>query len=240
MKAIVLAGGRGTRLKPHTEEIPKPLLPIHGKPILEILLLQLSSFGFNEISLCLGHHSESFDVFLTERRDALPDNLQITSFKESKPLGTAGAVRQVDFRGENCLVINGDVLTNQNLRELMTWHERQSSLLTIATKNIENRLELGILELDKEHTVSGYKEKPVATHTVSMGVYVYSPETVKYIEENERIDFPDLVLRLLQNNQKVTAFPSSAFWLHIGTPEQYRKAESLLAENKDLFNVGNR
>jgi NDP-sugar pyrophosphorylase family protein len=223
MKAVVLAGGKGRRLAPFTVVFPKPLVPIGDRPVLEILLRRLAQFGITEVILSVDHLAELMMAFV-EGNPSLKKLLTIRYVRDEKPGGTAGPLAGMEGLDETFLVTNGDVLTTLDLSALIAHHKQQNAALTIAVHKKEVPIDLGVLELENGVVVD-YKEKPRLHYNVSMGIYVYEPRVLKYIEKGSYLDFPDLVLRLIKNGEKVVGFENDAAWLDIGRPEDYARAQ---------------
>jgi NDP-sugar pyrophosphorylase family protein len=223
MRAVILAGGRGARLAPYTTVIPKPLLPVGDKPILEIVCRQLARAGFTHITLTLGYMSEYFKTFLAQHR-ALRRAVAIDFIEETRPTGTAGSLASVPGLGGTFLVMNGDVLTTLDYQDLVRHHRESGAAITIASHHKLVKIDLGILQLNGRAEVTGYVEKPTMTYPVSMGIYVYDARALKHIEPGEYLDFPDLVLRLIAAGEKVAAYPNDALWLDLGRHEDLLEA----------------
>ena len=238
MKAVILSGGRGTRLSPFTMVIPKPLVPIGHKPILDIIIRQLINADFTDITLTLGYLAEIIQAYFQSVED-LSSKKTINYIRESKPLGTAGSLGLLDstFK-ESFLVMNGDILTSLSYKDLYKYHCENKGMLTIATHNKKIKIDLGVIETDDQNQVKNYIEKPEESFNVSMGIYVYKPEVLSFIKKNEYLDFPDLVLRLLENGEKVVTFPNNSFWMDIGRPEDYAIAQEKFAQMKNIFLPG--
>jgi len=242
MKAVILAGGRGTRLAPITFILPKPLVPVGDMAILEVVMRQLRHHGFTEVTLTLGYLAELIQAFFHQHK-ALSQALNLRTVVEEKPTGTAGSVAAVPGLregGEPFLVMNGDILTTLDYRALMDAHRAAGADLTIATYHKRHTIDLGVLELSEGDTpgharVVGYREKPSHTYPVSMGIYVYNPEVLDLIQPGEYLDFPTLVLRLIERGGYVQAYESDAIWLDIGRPEDYIEAQRLFAERQPEF-----
>jgi NDP-sugar pyrophosphorylase family protein len=190
MKAVILAGGKGTRLKPYTTVFPKPLMPINDKPILEIVVRQLKSYRFNEIIMAVGHLAE---LIMTFFNDGSKYGINIKYTREDKPLGTAGplALMKEELK-ETFLMMNGDVLTTLDYSDLVNYHKKNKAIATIALKKRAVKIDFGVPEVDKANNIVGYTEKPKINYLVSMGVYAFDPRILEYIEPNECLDFPDL------------------------------------------------
>lgn len=235
MRAVILAGGRGTRLAPYTHVIPKPLLPVGETPILEIVIRQLVAAGFDHITLTLGHLSTYFRAFIDQSPE-LRRMVKIDSVVETHPTGTAGSLASVPDLDESFLVMNGDLLTTLDYRALMDYHRRHEAELTIALHRKAVPIDLGIVELANDgETVSGYVEKPTLHYSVSMGVYVYSPAALQEIGRDEFLDFPDLVLRLVGLGRRVRAFPNDAEWMDLGRHEDFETAQEIMARRGHEF-----
>lgn len=236
LRAVILAGGKGTRLAPFTASFPKPLVPLGNKPVLEVLIAWLHSHGITDITLTLGHLKALLRAYFAESSD-LSDSLRLRYVEESTPTGTAGSLAMVPDLDETFLVMNGDLLTNLNLHELVAWHRARGAAVTIAAHRRRVKVDLGVLDLDAAQDIVGYHEKPEHLHHVSMGVYVYEPHVLRYITSGQYLDFPDLVHRLLAAGEKVSAFVNESLWLDIGRPDDYARAQELFAERREEFEL---
>ena len=236
LRAVILAGGKGTRLAPFTVNFPKPLVPLGDTPILEILIRRLMRFGITDVTLTLGHLAELVQAYFHHRKH-LAEKLNLRYVHEEEPTGTAGSLTLVPELTSTFLAMNGDLLTNLDLNALVQFHRDQKALLTIATHIRNVKIDLGVLEFDKDHRITGYHEKPEHTYHVSMGIYVYEPAVLKHIERGRYLDFPTLVLRLIERGEKVCAYPTDCMWLDIGRPDDYAKAQELYAEKKEEFDL---
>ena len=222
MKAVILAGGLGTRLKPYTTVFPKPLMPIGESPILEIIIKQLKAKGFNDITLAVGHLSELIMAFFN---NGSKYGLKIEYSKEEKKLGTAGGLGLLKNKLEDdFLVMNGDVLTGLDFSEFLGFHKETGSIATIALNRRHVDIDFGVVELDENRTLIGYIEKPKIDYLVSMGVYAFNESILEYIPSHEYLDIPDLMKRLLSEGEKVNGFIHDGYWLDIGRPDDYIKA----------------
>ena len=222
MKAVILAGGLGTRLKPYTTVFPKPLMPIGESPILEIIVKQLKAKGFNEITLAVGHLSELIMAFFN---NGSKYGIKIEYSKEEKKLGTAGGLGLLKNKlVDDFLVMNGDVLTGLDFSEFLEFHKKTGSIATIALNRRHVDIDFGVVELDENRTLIGYIEKPKIDYLVSMGVYAFNESILEYIPSHEYLDIPDLMKRLLSEGEKVNGFIHDGYWLDIGRPDDYIKA----------------
>jgi len=222
MKAVVLAGGKGTRLAPYTKILPKPLMPIGDMPILEVLLLQMKRAGVTDVILTVGHLAELLRAFF---RDGDRLGLHIEYSVEDQPLGTAGPLSLVtDQLDDTFLVTNGDVLTTLDLRQLRQAHQASGAIATIASHARKVKVDLGVLQFDGSDELRGYIEKPVYEFFVSMGIYVFEPRVLQYIPYNQYLDFPDLVLKLIQNGERVRGYRFDGYWQDLGRADDYEQA----------------
>ncbi|RJP52186.1 MAG: nucleotidyltransferase family protein [Anaerolineaceae bacterium] len=232
MKAVVLAGGKGARLAPYTKILPKPLMPIGDMPILEVLLRQMKYSGITDITLTVGHLSELLKAFF---QDGHQWGLDIDYSYEDKPLGTAGPLALVKGLDETFLVTNGDVLTTLDLKKLLAFHQKDGSLATIAVHERQVHIDLGVVQSNSDHAITGYIEKPTYDYTVSMGIYVFEPCVLDYIPLGEYLDFPDLILKLIAAGQKVAAYPFDGYWMDLGRADDYQKANEDFNAMKTQF-----
>jgi len=221
MKAVVLAGGKGSRLAPYTKILPKPLMPISDMPILEIILLQLKAAGINDIVLTVGHLSELLHAFF---RDGSQFGINITYSHEECPLGTAGPIALVNGLDETFLVINGDVLTTLDSRDLIRFHREQKAIATIAAHHRQSKIDLGVIQKDGDCRITGYIEKPIYDFLVSMGIYVFEPAILSWIPPQQYLDFPNLVKKLVDAGEKVVAYQFDGYWEDLGRPDDYERA----------------
>lgn len=221
MRAIILAGGKGTRLAPYTSVFPKPLVPIGDMPILQVIIHQLRHYGFTHITLTVGHLATLLQAFF---RDGGQYGVRIDYVIEDEPLGTAGPLVFVPDLKEAFLVMNGDVLTTLNYTELVQYHKRMGAMATVAMHRRQVKIDLGVIQLDGDNRVKGYIEKPLYDYNVSMGIYVFAPRVLSYIPSGEYFDFPDLVQRLLESGETILGYPYEGYWLDIGRPDDYEQA----------------
>jgi len=225
-RVVILAGGKGTRLRPFTVSFPKPLVPLGDKPILEILLRRLAALGFRRVTLTVGHLASLIRAFIDQNK-SLSALLDIDFVFEERATGTAGSLAQVEGLDEPFLVMNGDVLTDLDYRAMLAVHVRSGAMLTFASHRVTTKSDFGVIESDAQGRVADYLEKPVQSHEVSMGVYAYSPAVLELIAPGQYLDFPDLVKRLLREGRHVQLYRNDALWLDIGRPEDYAKAQEI-------------
>jgi len=234
MKAVILAGGKGTRLRPYTTIFPKPLVPLGNRPILDIIVKQLIHYGFHEITLTVGYLAELIQAYFSNIKNEFK-KIKINYVREKEPTGTAGSLRMVSGLDETFLVMNGDILTSLDYSKLIDYHNKKKGILTIAMYKKQIKIDLGVLEVDENDELTGYIEKPEKIYPVSMGIYIYEPAVLKYIEPNKYLDFPNLVLRLLENGEKVQGYHCNDFWMDIGRQEDYVQAQEKFEIMKDIF-----
>ena len=224
MRAVLLAGGEGQRLRPYTAVLPKPLMPVGDRPIMDVIVRQLRRAGVARITVATGYLSELIEVFFG---DGSKYGVPIDYFREDQPLGTVGALALIGGLDDDFLVMNGDVLTDLDYARLFEDHRASDAAATIATQKREVEISLGVLQCDDEADatrVTDYREKPRIDYRASMGVYCFSPEVIEHVEPGCRLDFPDLVLRLVARGLTVRAWPSTAYWLDIGRHDDYELA----------------
>lgn len=221
MKAIVLAGGKGTRLAPYTKILPKPLMPIGDMPILELILRQMRMADINEVIITVGHLSELMRAFF---QDGQRLDMHISYSYEDKPLGTAGPIALVEGLENTFLVINGDVLTTLKFGDLVRFHKEHHATATIAAHERKVKIDLGVIQWDEKPFINGYIEKPTYDYSVSMGVYVFDRRVINYIPRGEYLDFPDLVRKLIDAGERVVGYPFEGYWQDLGRPDDYEQA----------------
>ncbi len=225
-RAIILAGGRGSRLAPYTTVLPKPLMPVGDRPILEIVLRQLGSAGFDDITLAVGHLAHLIRAVLG---DGSGHAVTLRYHEEQHALGTAGPLATIPDLDGTFLMLNGDVLTTLDFRELVRAHEQAGNALTIATHRRTVVTDYGVLHTDgalgATHRVLAYEEKPELAYTVSMGVYVLEPAAVRHVPPGRYMDLPDLVIALLAAGEQVGSYAYDGYWLDIGREDDYRRAQ---------------
>lgn len=235
-RPVILAGGRGTRLAPFTSVIPKPLIPIGDEPIIDVLLTQLHRQGWNAATVSVGHMADLLRAYCG---DGDRYGVELEYVEEVAPLGTVGplALLPPDQRAGHLLVMNGDLLTDLRFGDLVRTHAESGAAATIAVKQRPVRIDYGVLDLAPDlsphPTIVSYREKPAIDITVSIGVYVFSPEAIAYVAPGERLDLPELIERLLGDGVQVHAYPHEGYWLDIGQPPDYAQAIDDFAVNRE-------
>lgn len=235
MKAVILAGGKGTRLAPYTHILPKPLMPIGDMPILEVILRQLKAAGITEIVLTVGHLSELLHSFFNHGH-RLGINIEY-SF-EDIPLGTAGPLSLINGLDSTFMVMNGDVLTELNFCDLISYHQLHKGTTTIAAHERTQKVDLGVLQWDSDSHITGYIEKPSYELSVSMGIYVFEPRVLNYIPYKKYLDFPDLVLKMIAAGEPVVGYRFNGYWQDLGRPDDYLIATQHFEEMKSRLLPG--
>jgi NDP-sugar pyrophosphorylase family protein len=223
MKAVILAGGKGTRLAPYTTVFPKPMLPIDDRPILEIVIHQLANYGFKEIILSVGYLAELIQAYF-QNPQKIPEGVSVTYIREDQPLGTAGSLSLIPDISETFLLMNGDVLTTLNYRKFLEFHTMNQGIMTIAMHKRQVNIDYGVLSTNSNGKLISYDEKPTLDYLVSMGIYMFEPTVLKYIEPNKKLDIPDLVRGLLAKGEPVQGYSFSDYWLDIGMHDHYEEA----------------
>lgn len=221
LTAVILAGGQGTRLRPFTSTLPKPLVPIGDHPIIEILLHRLKRAGVTTVHIAVNHLAHLIEEVLGDGRRF---GMTISYSKEDQPLSTVGPLTLINDLPDHFLVCNGDILTDLDFAALYTSHVNSGCELTVATKTRTDRIDYGVLELDPGNRVVRFEEKPSVTHAVSMGLYVFSRTVLNRVPLGRRYGFDDLMHHLLAEQVAIHAFPYDGFWLDIGRPEDYERA----------------
>lgn len=235
MKAIILAGGKGTRLAPYTTVLPKPLMPVDDRPILDIVIRQLIRHGITEIIISVGYLAELLEAYF---QDGSKFGVSIKYARESKPLGTAGPLALIaeEFDlSDTFLMMNGDVLTTLAYSEMIDYHRKNDGVLTIAMHTKQEKVNLGVMHVNDSNELTDYIEKPVHNYNVSMGIYVFNSDVLQHIERDVKLDFNDLVLRLISEGKRVMAYPSNDYWLDIGRPDDYQQASDTFVEHRSEF-----
>jgi NDP-sugar pyrophosphorylase family protein len=226
-RAVVLAGGRGSRLAPYTTVLPKPLMPVGERPILEILLRQLGAAGLDDITLAVGHQAHLVRAVVG---DGSAHGVSVRYQEEEGALGTAGPLASIPDLDATFVMVNGDVLTTLDLRALVRAHQDAGNELTIATHRRTVRADYGVVHTDAAlcppYRVVDYEEKPELAYTVSMGVYVLEPAAIGHLEVGGYCDLPDLVLDLLSRGAPIGAYPFDGYWLDIGREDDFRRAQT--------------
>lgn len=221
MTAVVLAGGEGRRLQPYTTVLPKPLMPLGDKSILEIVLRQLALQGFDEVILAVGYLAELIEAFAG---DGSRFGIRVRYVREAVKLGTAGPLARIEDLPDPVLVMNGDVLTDINYRDLVTRHVESEAAATIAVVRRDEPIDFGVVGVGEGGRVESWTEKPVVSNLISTGINVVSASAVEMIPDDCAFDVPELVRSLLDRGLPVATFEMSGAWLDIGRKDDYERA----------------
>ncbi|MEW2394195.1 sugar phosphate nucleotidyltransferase [Streptomyces venezuelae] len=229
MRAVVLAGGVGRRLRPHTLTIPKPLVPIDGIPILHIILAQLRSAGFTHVSLSLGHRAHMIEASFAGNRWA---DLELDFFLEEEPLGTAGPLALLPPLEDSTLVMNADLLTDIDFADLVARHKKSRAAATVALSRQYIDVAHGVVELDDDRKVTDFREKPRLSLLVSGGIYVLEPSLLRLLTPRVRDDMPALLDRARAEGERIEGHVIEGDWHDIGTPEQLNRATAAFRDDR--------
>ena len=228
-RAVILAGGKGTRLKPYTISLPKPLVPVGDMPILEIIIRQLAKNGFNHITITINHMA---DIIRAYCGDGSKWGIKIDYSLEDKPLSTMGPLKLIKDLPEDFLVMNGDVLTDLDFESFYNEHVTSKSIFTVSAFSRDQKVDYGVLEIGIDNRLVNFIEKPINRYNVSMGVYMANKKILDYIPENQLYGFDHLMLDLIRFQHPATVKIHSGYWLDIGRPDDYEKACKDFEENK--------
>ena len=235
MQAIILAGGKGSRLHPYTVAMPKPLVPVGDLPILEVVIRQLKHYGINEIIISTGHLAELIEAYFKNGRKW---GVKIRYVREMQPLGTAGAIKNISSLKDDFIVMNGDVLTDINYNKLFNFHLKHKGIATLSIIKKEVSVDFGVIEVSSDLKLTDYIEKPKQFNYVSMGIYALNKKCKKYIAKNEHINIPDLVLRMKCKDENIYCYEPHCYWLDIGRIDDFQMAQGEFIKNKKKFLYG--
>jgi dTDP-glucose pyrophosphorylase len=228
LRALVMAGGYGTRLRPLTDDMPKPMLPVGDRPLLEIIVDGLREAGIKQVNVATHYKAE---VIANHFKDGQKFGVDIRYVKEDEPLGTAGALSLLDESEEPLLVINGDILTRVDFRSMLNFHKEQKADLTVAVRQYEFNVPYGVILTDGVN-VKGIAEKPVVKQFINAGIYLLSPAVRKFVPNGKAYDIPDLIEWLIEDQRPVVCFPIREYWLDIGKADHYAQAKSDMANGR--------
>lgn len=226
---VIMAGGQGARLRPLTADVPKPLLNVGGKPILETIIRNFKKHGFYHFYLSVNYKS---DMIRSTFGNGAELGVKIQYLEEKKKLGTAGAIGKLKGKiDQDFIVMNGDILTNINFNKFLSFHIEKNSLATMGVRPYEHQIPYGVIKTNKNH-ITKIMEKPIQTSLVNAGVYIFSPDILKIFKPDHPIDMPSVFENLLQNNKKVLSYDVKEYWIDIGRLDELRRADS---EFHDFF-----
>jgi dTDP-glucose pyrophosphorylase len=228
LRAVVMAGGFGTRLRPLTEDLPKPMLPLGSRPLLELIVEQLRDAGIRKVNVATHYKG---DVISDHFKDGQDFGVDIRYVKEDQPLGTAGALSLLEESDEPLLVINGDILTRVDFRSMLNFHREHEADLTIAVRLYEFSVPYGVVLTDGV-AVKGMSEKPIVRQFINAGIYLLSPPVRRLVPNGQPYDIPDLIQLLLTKGRSVVSFPIREYWLDIGKADHYDQAQSDVAAGR--------
>ncbi|MEW6165113.1 MAG: sugar phosphate nucleotidyltransferase [Pseudomonadota bacterium] len=231
-RAIILAGGKGTRLRPYTVVLPKPLMPIGEFPILEVIIRQLVRHGFDHVTMAVNHQAEIIKAYF---QDGARWGIRIDYSLEDKPLSTMAPLRLIDDLPDNFLVMNGDILTDLDFAGFFDEHAVKRNIFTISGHVREQRVDYGVLEMDAGNRLTGFKEKPSRKYLVSMGVYMASRSILDFIPEGRSYGFDNLMLDLMAAGKPASVRKFEGYWLDIGRPDDYVQAIEEFEQMKQRF-----
>lgn len=233
MKTIILAGGKGVQPVPYAYILPKPFMPIDGMPILEILLRRLARSGLTDITLTVGQLPQLFEAFF---QDGKKWGLDLKYAYEREPLGTAGSLSLIEGLGEGTfLVANGDVLTDLEFNDLIAFHRSQGGIATLAVYQRQIQVDLGVVRTNGAGQIMDYQEKPNVEYMATMGINMFEPRVMQYIPKGRHLDFPDLVLKLIEAGEKVVAYYHRGYWMDLGSPQDYQQAVRDFEKMRNIF-----
>jgi len=232
MQAVILAGGKGRRLRPYTTVLPKPLMPIGDYPILEVILRQLEGCGFDEVIISTGYLHEIICAYLKSSNEL---GINIRYSHETTPLGTIAPLHLIDDLEETFLVMNGDILTDLDFAKFVEYHKEMDALATVATYKRDVNIDFGVLKHNENSQITEFIEKPTYHFDVSMGIYAFQREVLEYVPENEPFGFDNLMYSLIADKAKVYSYPYDGYWLDIGRPDDYEQSIEEFSKNKEKF-----
>jgi len=219
--AVVMAGGRGSRLRPLTENLPKPMLPLAGRPVMELIIEQLKKAGIRQVNLTTHFQSK---VIHNHFGDGRSFGVDIDYVEEDQPLGTAGSLSLLQESNDPLLVINGDILTKVDFRAMVDFHHEHEAEMTVAVRPHEVQIPYGVVETDGA-IITGITEKPTIQNFINAGIYLLNPNVRRLVPEGEKYDMPDLIQRLINEGRCVASFPVHEYWLDIGQLDDYEQAQ---------------
>lgn len=234
LQAVILAGGKGTRLRPYTTVLPKPLVPIGDVPILEVILKQLARRGFREIVISTGHLSELIEAYFGNGQKW---GLSIRYVTEPRPLSTAGALSLITGLHDNFLVMNGDILTTLPYRALYNFHVARKAAATIGIFAQAIEINYGVVRTRNGDHLDRFEEKPRLNHFVSMGVNVLNRSAIRHIPKEKPMAMPDLLKKLQQKKERVLCYKAAGTWFDIGSIEHYQIAQDYFEKHHAQFGL---
>jgi NDP-mannose synthase len=233
LHAVIMAGGRGSRLAPYTTVLPKPLMPLDDRPILGVVLEQLADAGVTGVTISVGHLSGLIESWVRHHEPSLA--VPVDFVYEDEPLGTAGALGNIERPDTTFLALNGDILTDLDFTTLLQRNRETGAIATMAVNERTVQIEYGVVHTETDGTIASLEEKPTLRYRVSMGVYAMEPEIIDLIGPGERIDFPNLLLRAMERGHAVQTLPFEGYWRDIGNRGDYEGAIADFADDRGRF-----
>ena len=221
LQAVIMAGGTGTRLRPLTEDLPKPMLPVGDRPLMEVIIEQLRQTGIGRVNITTHYLPDKITEYFGNGENF---GVELNYVSEDRPLGTAGSLGLIDWPQETLLVINGDILTKVNFRAMLNYHQEHGADITVGVRKYDLQVPYGVVECEDQR-VSRLREKPSLSFFVNAGIYMLEPRVNQYIPNGEHYDMTDLIDRLIQKGRPVVSFPIVEYWLDIGKPSDYARAQ---------------
>jgi NDP-mannose synthase len=233
-QAVIMAGGKGTRLLPYSALFPKPLMPLGDMPVLELLLRRMKADGVQEVIIAVNHLRHLIEAYFG---DGSAIGLRLRYCNEDKPLGTAGALgNMLDILHETFFLANGDLLTTMDLRRMAVTHISEGADASVGIYERENKIDFGLIEFDEENRLRMYREKPTSKYYVSMGVYVLQREAIRpHVANVDYLDMPNLLLKIKASNGDVVCFRDNCVWLDIGRPDDFALAQQMFEQDRGAF-----
>jgi dTDP-glucose pyrophosphorylase len=228
IEAVIMAGGYGTRLMPLTKELPKPMLPIGDRPLMQVMIEQLRQAGIRTVNVMTHYQQEKITDYFG---DGKAFGVEMRYVAEDQPLGTAGGLGLIKTQNDPILVVNGDILTRVDFRAMLEFHRNHKADITVAVRQYDVQLPYGVLECENQH-VRKVREKPLLNFFVNAGIYLIEPSMHRYIPNEQSFDMTDLIQRLLDDGRSVVSFPILEYWLDIGQHQDYEQAQKDLRDGE--------
>lgn len=232
MIAIILAGGKGTRLRPYTTSLPKPLMPVGDHPILEIVIKQLKNAGVSRVVIAVGYLESLIKAFFG---DGSHFGVEINYSSEPIPLGTAGPLSLLKHElNETFILMNGDVLSDIDFHNLLEFHKREQGIASIAVTKRNVKIDFGVIEIGHDNRFQKWREKPSLEYLVSTGIYMFEPRVTEFLPDGY-LNLPDLIIKLHELGERVSTYLHNGYWLDIGRIDDYEAACNAVEEKKVDF-----
>lgn len=228
IQAVIMAGGRGSRMHPLTEDVPKPMLLVGDRPLMEIIVRQLKSAGIQRLHITTHYKVEKIVEHFGDGRNF---GMELNYVTEDRPLGTAGGLGLIEPPKDTMLVINGDILTQVDYKAMLAFHREHRADLTMAVRQYDIQVPFGVVDCEGA-VVVGLDEKPLLKFFVNGGIYLLEPNVYRYVPNGKPFDMTDLIQRLLQEGRPVVSFPVREYWLDVGKPADYERALEDMKQGK--------